>query len=292
LADFFCSKFRGEKKFISVYQSFFINESNFAKFKKRTYRRFNLKNNLKKISLPSQKDGQFSPTELGIGLGMASGLAANRFYYNSFWLEYINFVGNQLVETSDIYDWNLKFFILDTPEIGTFVCPGGIILVSKGLLETVETEAELAFVLAREIASTSCYLGMEELFSEKDNFLKLSFAESSINKSFQDSLFSKLDSITTKIYANLFVGKTEKNSFLADSLGLIYAARAGYNSSEALNLFARLLLIEPLSLTEEYNILQIEKRMKMMKNTLSRIELPQKLFSHKKRWKEKEVFLN
>ncbi|RLC51490.1 MAG: hypothetical protein DRZ79_02700 [Candidatus Cloacimonadota bacterium] len=292
LAYYFCEKFGGDKKFISYYKSLSIDENRFAKFKKTTYKGFNLKNNLKKIPLTKGKDGEFSQTELGIGLGIGSAVASGKFYHNPIWSEYINFVGNQIVETSDIYDWNFKFFILNTSEAGTITCPGGIIFVSKGLLESIETEAELAFVLAREIASSSHYFGMNELFSEKDKFENLVLSDTEWEKITQDSIFLKLNETVSRIHEKIFEEKTSATSEAADYLGLIYAARAGYNSRKAINLFERLLLVEPPSLTDDYSISQIRKRLEAMKSNPNKLVLPKKLFSHKKRWKEKEVFLD
>ena len=44
------------------------------------------------------------------------------------------------------------FDILNTEEINAFACPGGYILISKGALRHAENEAELAHVLAHEVA--------------------------------------------------------------------------------------------------------------------------------------------
>ena len=47
---------------------------------------------------------------------------------------------------------NLKVHILDESMMNAMVMPGGYIFVTKGLLDEVETENELSFVLAHEIA--------------------------------------------------------------------------------------------------------------------------------------------
>ena len=40
------------------------------------------------------------------------------------------------------------FAVLDTQELNAFACPGGIIFVTKGLIQTCENEDQLAAVLA------------------------------------------------------------------------------------------------------------------------------------------------
>ena len=292
LANYFREKFNGNRKFISVYDRYTVNEENFARFKKGTYHSFKLKKNLQKIPLPPAKDGYFSQTESGIGLGMAAGIVSDKLYRNPLWQEYLNDVGNIVVENSDVYDWNFKFFILDSPAIGTYALPGGIVFITKGLLENIETEAELVFVLAREVARISHYFGTEQLYLQKDKFENIVLAEKDWNLITRDSLFSELENITSEIYGSLSGGKTIKSAEETDYLGFIYAARSGYNSREAIALFKRLILVAPVSVTQEYSVSALEKRLSSLKKRSQKSALPKKLFTHKKRWKEKEVFLD
>jgi predicted Zn-dependent protease len=44
------------------------------------------------------------------------------------------------------------FAVLDTPEPNAFACPGGIILITRGLMKNCASEDELAAVLAHEVA--------------------------------------------------------------------------------------------------------------------------------------------
>lgn len=48
------------------------------------------------------------------------------------------------------------------PEVNAFSLPGGIVYVTKGLLDTVESDHELAGVLAHEIAHNVTYDGLEQ----------------------------------------------------------------------------------------------------------------------------------
>jgi len=45
-----------------------------------------------------------------------------------------------------------RFAVLDTPEPNAFACPGGIILITRGLVATCDNEDQLAAVLAHEVA--------------------------------------------------------------------------------------------------------------------------------------------
>ena len=48
-------------------------------------------------------------------------------------------------------DTPFSFTVLDSPDINAFALPGGYIYINRGLLAYLETEAELAGVIAHEI---------------------------------------------------------------------------------------------------------------------------------------------
>src|SRR5208283_1025306 len=65
--------------------------------------------------------------------------------------EYINRIGQNLVRNSDArVPFTIK--ILDTDEVNAFALPGGFFYVNTGLILAADNEAELAGVMAHEIA--------------------------------------------------------------------------------------------------------------------------------------------
>ena len=64
---------------------------------------------------------------------------------------YINDIGQRLVANSSRPNDTFTFTVLDSPDINAFALPGGFIYVNRGLLAYLETEAELAGVIAHEI---------------------------------------------------------------------------------------------------------------------------------------------
>ena len=81
-------------------------------------------------------------------------------YDNEDMIKYLNEVGLYVSANSDYPDRRYMFDIINTEEINAFACPGGYILVSKGALRHAENEAELAHVLAHEIA----HVGKKHMF--------------------------------------------------------------------------------------------------------------------------------
>ena len=64
---------------------------------------------------------------------------------------YVRRVGERLLEQSGITSPEFTFTLLDSPDINAFAMPGGFIYVNRGLRAYLDTEAELAGVLAHEI---------------------------------------------------------------------------------------------------------------------------------------------
>lgn len=65
--------------------------------------------------------------------------------------EYIDRIGQRLVKNSSMPDAKFTFTLLDSPDINAFALPGGFIYVNRGLLAYLDSEAELAGVIAHEI---------------------------------------------------------------------------------------------------------------------------------------------
>jgi len=66
--------------------------------------------------------------------------------------DYINALGFKLVAASDHPDMAFDFFIVRDPQINAFAAPGGFVAANAGLLTAMQTEDELAGVLAHEIS--------------------------------------------------------------------------------------------------------------------------------------------
>lgn len=65
---------------------------------------------------------------------------------------YVQSLGDFLIQTSETPNQNFTFTLLDTLVVNAFALPGGYVYVTRGLLALANSEAELAGVLAHEIA--------------------------------------------------------------------------------------------------------------------------------------------
>ena len=75
--------------------------------------------------------------------------------------EYVNRVGQNLVRNSDAkVPFTIK--VLDSEEVNAFALPGGFFFVNSGLMLKAESEAELAGVMAHEIAHVAARHGTKQ----------------------------------------------------------------------------------------------------------------------------------
>ena len=66
--------------------------------------------------------------------------------------EYVIEIGNRVALAGDRPNLEYQFFLIDSPEINAFALPGGYVYVNRGLINFLNSEAELAAVLAHEVA--------------------------------------------------------------------------------------------------------------------------------------------
>jgi beta-barrel assembly-enhancing protease len=75
--------------------------------------------------------------------------------------EYVNRIGQNLVRNSDAkVPFTIK--VIDAEEINAFALPGGFFFVNTGILINADSEAEMAGVMAHEIAHVACRHGTRQ----------------------------------------------------------------------------------------------------------------------------------
>src|SRR3989442_15515266 len=91
--------------------------------------------------------------EIAIGRDMAARLlGAAPLVADARLQRYVNNVGRWLASQTERAELPWQFGVLDAPQLNAFAVPGGTIFVTRGLVARMRSEAELAGVLAHEIA--------------------------------------------------------------------------------------------------------------------------------------------
>lgn len=149
--------------------------------------------------------------------------------------EYVNRVGQNIVIHSDAkVPFTIK--VIDSDEVNAFALPGGFFYVNKGLLLAADNEAELAGVMAHEIAHVAARHAVE-------NQTKASLLEYA---AIGGSIF--LGGIPGMIYQNtagigllgVFMKFSRSAEEEADRLGVQYMYAAGYDPGAMATMFEKL----------------------------------------------------
>jgi len=164
-----------------------------------------------------------------ITLGEAVAVEAfSRFggeYSNQAWTRYINLVGETIAEVSDRPTLNYHFAILNSTEQNAFAAPGGYIFITVGLLKTLKNEAELAGVLAHEVAHVTKQHMLETIRRGAVLGSVSEFTLTAMKKN-PEMFSSVIDEMTEVLFTK---GLDKDKEFEADVVGIEYAYRAGYH---------------------------------------------------------------
>src|ERR1043166_157353 len=149
--------------------------------------------------------------------------------------EYVNRVGQNIVLHSDAkVPFTIK--VIDSDEVNAFALPGGFFYVNKGLILAADNEAELAGVMAHEIAHVAARHAVE-------NQTKATLLEYA---ALGGSIF--LGGIPGMIYQNtaglgllgIFMKFSRSAEEEADRLGVQYMYAAGYDPGAMATMFEKL----------------------------------------------------
>ncbi len=100
--------------------------------------------------------------EVAIGRQLAAEVdRSSKIINDPFITEYVNRIAQNLVLHSDSkVPFTIK--VIDSEVVNAFALPGGFLYVNRGLLEAAENEAEVAGVIAHEIAHVTARHGVEQ----------------------------------------------------------------------------------------------------------------------------------
>src|SRR5450631_3326618 len=100
--------------------------------------------------------------EIALGKGLAQEVERQaKIVDDPVIAEYVNRLGQNLVRNSDAkVPFTIK--VIDTEEVNAFALPGGFFFVNSGLILKADTEAELAGVMAHEIAHVAARHGTRQ----------------------------------------------------------------------------------------------------------------------------------
>jgi predicted Zn-dependent protease len=152
---------------------------------------------------------------------------------------YVNRIGKLIAAQSTRPDLPWRFGIIDTSSVNAFAAPGGVILVTRGLYEILDNEAQLAAVLGHEVGHVMKRHHVEVVQSQRRTRGLTGLGQTALAASGRDRL-GIFDQVLGK-GAELLTYKLDRNAeYDADEVGVMLAAKAGYSVSGMIDVLQKL----------------------------------------------------
>jgi predicted Zn-dependent protease len=147
---------------------------------------------------------------------------------------YVRRIGAGLAASSERPQLPWEFHIVDDPTPNAFALPGGFIYITRGMLNMLTSEAELANVLCHEIAHVTARHSVIRISQQQVTRLGLGIG---------GILFPAVQELAPLVGAGLdllFLKHSRNDEREADEIGSGYVAREGYSVAESADVFATL----------------------------------------------------
>lgn len=158
----------------------------------------------------------------------------SKFVSDPLILEFVNRVGQNLALHSDA---KLPFTVkvIDSPDVNAFALPGGFLYVNRGVVEAAENEAELAGVMAHEIAHVAARHGVEQ--ASKGELLNYASIPLIFLGGLPGYIVQQVAGLAVPLTFLKFSRGAEKE---ADLLAVQYLWAAGYDPNAMVTFFEKL----------------------------------------------------
>ncbi len=154
-------------------------------------------------------------------------------YKNQAMLNRLGNVARRLVPVCERKDLTYHFSVLDSDEVNAFALPGGYVYVTRGLMNAIGSDDELAGVVAHELAHVNKKHGIRQ--AEKAGLITL--AVSLMGTKDETKKYQSAAAIAA-YFANLKFSRNDE--YEADRIAVDYSYKAGYNPNGLIYFFNRI----------------------------------------------------
>ena len=167
------------------------------------------------------------PREIQIGQQLAAILLGSKPLLPDMAMQrYLNQLGRWISLQSTRPDLPWTFAILDDPGFNAFATPGGYVFVTKGLMDRVQDEGELAGILAHEMTHVTARHHLIALNKAARTGLLTQAIGSQLKNDIGGMVSSQLLALGRNIYSK---GLDQDDELEADRTGVALAVRAGFD---------------------------------------------------------------
>ncbi len=167
------------------------------------------------------------PKEIEMGRQLAAVLLGAKPLHPDMALQrYVNRLGRWISLQSARPDLPWTFAVLDDPGFNAFATPGGYVFITKGLIDHVTDESELAGILSHEITHVVGKHHLKALRKTARAGLLTQLLASQVKTNVPPGLSSALISLGRDMYAK---GLDQEDELEADRGGVTLATHAGFD---------------------------------------------------------------
>jgi predicted Zn-dependent protease len=154
--------------------------------------------------------------------------------------EYVNRIGQNIVKNSDCkVPFTIK--VIDSDEINAMALPGGFFYVNSGLILNADEEAELAGVMAHEIAHVCAHHAAREM--TRLNYAQIGMVPLIMMTGYSWTGYGIYEAAQLAIPIT-FLEFSREFEAQADYLGVQYMYRAGYDPQAFISFFEKIQALE------------------------------------------------
>jgi predicted Zn-dependent protease len=168
--------------------------------------------------------------EILFGREMAAIILADyKLYPDSDLNRYVNLVGQSIVRYANRPELEFYFAVIDSSQINAYAVPGGYIFITTATLGMMQNEAELAAVLAHEIAHVSDRHIVKALDIRADDESMTAIISKIVGSTAEAAnviFYQAIDHAMDLLFSK---GLTANDEYTADIQGMYLAAFAGYD---------------------------------------------------------------
>lgn len=218
-----------------------VDPQGYESFKKETFRkRWSHRRFMEENRIKHQRAFVIDEKLVAVSAYIVGRLSAPGLSVDPEKTEYVNNVAQLVMESSEFYDLPVSVHIVETPRIFANATPIGVIVISRGMLDVIQSENELASLLGHEIAHVTLGHGALETHIRRPKIAaEDAFAEMA-DELGVDDVERELDEMSLDMYERAIRGRTQGYEAEADRRGMLYARRAGYDASGMASLLERL----------------------------------------------------
>lgn len=149
---------------------------------------------------------------------------------------YVRSVGERVSRATTLPDLPYQFAVLSSDVVNAFALPGGPVYVTRGLLEKLTTEGQLAAVLGHEMAHVNARHGAQQISRELGVQVLLEVIGAAAGRTESAGKWQQAENLAKVVGSLVGLKYSRDMESQADRLGLDYMVASGYAPAEMVRL--------------------------------------------------------